>query len=274
VFILSFYAFLLLYAYLTFSLIYSGSIIINSGTILIGALSLLIGFISSFITQLFIFWFVLLFRKNKPITDSFNHAFAKSVLRLGVHLLRTKVTVTGKENIPNKPFILVGNHQENYDILIIMPIFKQPLSFIAKEVLAKLPIFGKWMKVLGNVFITRDADRQAAAAIIQGIKHYKQGLSMGIFPEGKRSFSNEMLEFKPGAFKLAMKSKADIVIVTQYNVCTIFKRFPWRPYKVHLHIHPLLKYEEYKDMSSHELSNYVKDIIQAQLDVYSSMGRK
>ena len=93
---------------------------------------------------------------------------------------------------------------------------------------------------------------------------------MAIFPEGKRSFGNELIDFKAGAFKLAMKPKADILIATQYDTCKIFKSFPWKRYKVYVHIHPLLKYEEYEGLSSHELSNKVRDIIQKQLDIYKT----
>jgi 1-acyl-sn-glycerol-3-phosphate acyltransferase len=220
--------------------------------------SAILGLVFSFLTQLAILWIVGKLRDKKPMTDPFNHRFANSLLRLGLHLIRTKVIVTGRENIPEGNFVLVGNHQENYDILVLKPIFRNhPLSFIAKEALAKMPIFGPWMRRLGNVFISRDADRSAARSIIDGIKHVKQGMSMGIFPEGKRSFGNEM------------KSQADLLVVTQYDTCTIFKRFPWRRYRVYVHVHELMPYDSYKDLSSHELSDLVKDKIQTQLDTFA-----
>jgi 1-acyl-sn-glycerol-3-phosphate acyltransferase len=229
----------------------------------------LIGYVLSFITMLLFLQLLGLLRRNKPINDPTNHKIANSLLRLGLHLMRTKVIVTGTENIPKGQFVLVGNHQENYDIIILKPIFKDhQLSFIAKEALKKMPIFGRWIAILGNVFISRFADRQAAEAIITGVKHYKKGMSMGIFPEGKRSFGNEMIEFKSGAFKLAMRPKADLLVATQYNTCKIFKSFPWRRYKVYVHVHPLIPYDTYKDMNSHQISEHVKTIIQEQLDEF------
>ena len=232
-------------------------------------LLLVLGFVLSFITELLIIHIMVLFRQNKPKTDAFNHRFANAVLRLALHIMRTKVIVTGKENIPTKPFVLVGNHQENYDIIILKPIFKDfPLDFIAKEALRKAPIIGRWITTLGNVYISRQADRSAARSIIQGIKNVKEGIPMGIFPEGRRSFGNEMVDFKPGAFKLAMKPKADILIATQYDTCKIFKSIPFRKYRVKVHIHPLLKYDEYKALNSHELADKVKAIIQEQLDQF------
>ena len=271
-FILSFYLFLFGYAALLLWLFPVGWLdFADPLWYVFIALSLLIGFIVSFATQLLILKIVGELRKNKGMKNMFNHRFANSLLKLGLHLARVKVIVTGRENIPNKNFILVSNHQENYDILILKPIFQNhPLSFIAKEALRKLPIFGPWIDYLGNVFISRDADRSAAESIIKGIRNYKDGMSMGIFPEGKRSFGNDMIEFKAGAFKLAMKPKADLLIATQYDTCAIFKRFPWRRYKVYVHVHPIIPYERYKDMNSHELSDFVKAEIQAQLDRFTT----
>jgi 1-acyl-sn-glycerol-3-phosphate acyltransferase len=207
------------------------------------------------------------FRKNKAIDDVFNHHIANSLLILARNLLRIKIIVSGREHIPSKPFILVANHQENYDIIVLKPIFEGlPLDFIAKEALFRTPIIGKWVQILGNIPISREADRAAAESIVRGIKLYKKGIPVGIFPEGKRSFSNTMLPFKAGAFKLAMKPKADLLVVTQYNVVNTFKGWPFKKQKIHVHIHPLVTYDAYKDKSSQELADFVKDMIQEQLD--------
>jgi len=210
------------------------------------------------------------FRKGKSFDNSFNHKFAHSLLRLALHLARIKTTVTGLENIPkDNKFVFVSNHQENYDIPVIMPIFKDhPICFIAKEALFDAPIIGKWISLLGNVPIGKMADREAAKSIITGIKRYKEGLPFGIFPEGRRAKSNEMIEFKPGAFKLAMKPKANLLIGTIYDMGTVFSRVPWKRYQVRVHFHPLLSYEEYKDLNSQDLSAHVKEIIQQQLDKF------
>ncbi len=277
-YIASYYIFMLIYTYL-FTIVFNLDFTNLSNPLLYVFLlsSLLIGAILSFLTQILILQIVGIFRKGKAIDDKFNHKFANALLRLGLHIFRTKVTVTGKENIPapDHNFILVGNHQENWDIFILKPIFKDHvINFIAKEALTKLPIFGRWIGVLGNVFISRNADRSAAESIVKGIQNYKKGTSMGIFPEGKRTFGNEMIAFKPGAFKLAMKPQADILIATQYDTCKVFKTFPWKRYHVKVHIHPILTFEEYDGLKSQELSAKVKAIIQEQLDKFNAESKK
>lgn len=271
-FIFIYYVFIALYMYL-FSLLLNVDLTNFTNpwlyVFLIGFF--LISAILSFATQIFFVW-IFGFRPNNGYKDKFNHKFANSLLSLALHIMRVKVIVSGKENIPapEEKFILMGNHQENYDIIILKPIFKKHIvNFVAKEALTKFPIIGKWIEMLGNVFISREVDRSAAESIVKSIKHYEDGICMGIFPEGKRSFKNEMIRFRPGALKLAIKPKADILIATQYDTCTIFKKFPWRRYRVYVHIHPLLKYEEYEGMKSQELAAHVKAIIQKQLDAFN-----
>ena len=69
------------------------------------------------------------FRKGTSYENKFNHYFAKSLLRLALHLGRVKTVVTGLKNIPkDNKFVFVCNHQENYDIPVIMPIFASGFS--------------------------------------------------------------------------------------------------------------------------------------------------
>ncbi len=239
------------------------------GTYFLVLLFIIVSLFISFYTQLLIMWFWGKFRKNNDTLNMLNHKFTNSVLKLAQHLLRLKIVVSGEENIPDGKFVFVGNHQENYDIISLKPIFKNhPLCFIGKESLFKVPFIGPWMYIIGNVPIGKNADRSAAESIINGIKRYKHGHPIGIFPEGKRSFSNEMIDFKPGAFKLAMKSKADILIGTLYNLDKIFGTFPYKRHKGYIHFLPVLKYEDYKDLNSIELSSKVKEMIQVQLDEF------
>ena len=274
-FIISYYLFFVLYSVLfgfIFQLDFTN--LANPWLYILGIIALILSAVISLITQILITHIVGLLRQNKGYTNKFNHKFANSLLRLGLHLIRIKVIVTGRENIPKKDFVVVGNHQENVDALIVKPIFKDhALSFIAKEALTKLPVFGRWILLTGGVFISKTADRSAAESIVKAIKNYKSGMSMGVFPEGKRDFGNEMIDFKPGAFKLAIKPKADILIFVQYDTCTVFKKFPWKRYRVLVHVLPLLTYEEYKDMNSQEISAMVKNRIQNQLDIFKAQAK-
>ena len=155
---------------------------------LIAIIIFILAIVFAFISELVFMKLLYLVRRKKDPKNRFNHAYANSLLNLIRHLTRIKVVVTGKENIPDTKFVFVGNHQENWDIIIVMPIFSGlPMNFIAKESLFGVPILGKWIALLGNIPISRTADRSAAESIIKGVRTVKSGMPMAIFPEGKRS---------------------------------------------------------------------------------------
>ena len=118
----------------------------------------ILSFVLSFASILGLLGFVGLFRKGKPFDNKMNHNFANAFLRFVLHMARIKTKVTGLENIPkDNKFVFVCNHQENFDIPVLMPTFKDhPICFIAKEPLFKVPIIGKWIGLLGNVSIGKN----------------------------------------------------------------------------------------------------------------------
>ncbi len=185
---------------------------------------------------------------------------------------RVHLVVTGKENLPeNNNFVVYSNHIEYTDPLFIMQVYKNfPIAFIAKKPLFRFPILRNLMYSLGNIPITKYADRSALESIIKAIKQVKDGQPMGIFPEGKRTYKNEMIDFKPGSFKLAKKAKADISPVCLYDMHKLSKKWRVLPTKVYMHILPLIPYEEYKDLDSASLSEKVYDIINEQLTKFKN----
>ena len=79
------------------------------------------------------------------------------------------------------------------------------------------------MRQVHNVFIDREDPRDSVRAILEGVENLKKGISMVIYPEGTRSQGKEMLEFKKGAMKLAIKAGAPIVPVTVNESYKIFE---------------------------------------------------
>jgi len=132
-----------------------------------------------------------------------------------VKVTGSKVTVWGAENIPpDRAVLLVSNHQANFDIPLLLGYLEKPKGFIAKVELTKLPIISAWMKKIRCVFIDRKDIRKSLKAINEGIEILKNGHSMVIFPEGTRSRSSQMGEFKKGSLKMALKAEVPIIPVS------------------------------------------------------------
>ncbi len=128
-----------------------------------------------------------------------------------------KLTVIGKENIPSEPCVFVGNHQSNFDIPAILANTNRLTGAIAKKDMEKIPIMSYWMRQIHSVFMDRENPREALKAISEGVENLKNGYSMIIFPEGTRSRSNNMGEFKKGSMRLATKAGVPIVPITVYD---------------------------------------------------------
>lgn len=126
-----------------------------------------------------------------------------------------KIEIHNLENIPkDKNVLFVSNHQSDFDIAIFMGLIPKNTGFVAKVELQKIPFLSEWMRYIHCVFMDRRDMKQSLQTILDGIKNLKEGYSMVVFPEGTRSKSEHMGEFKPGSFKLATKSKVPIVPVT------------------------------------------------------------
>jgi len=241
---------------------------INSPLIII--LSIIIGTICMLLTLAFyieLFYYTI--AKRKPINSMMKHKVAKQMIVISLHITHTRVKVIGIENLPKNPsFSIYTNHTSMFDIPVLMYKLKDyPIAFLAKEVVGKIFSIGKWIEPLGCVLIDRSNDRKGAEAIIKVIRNVKGGSSMVIFPEGTRSpKADELLPFKPGAFKVALKSKAPLVPVTIIRPSGRDKKRWPLPKRVTVIIHKPIPFDEFKVMKSQELSDYVEGIIKKPID--------
>ncbi len=147
-----------------------------------------------------------------------------------------KITVKGKENIPDEAALFVGNHRSYFDILILYIQCERLTGFVAKDSIEKVPSLRVWMRYLYCLFLDRKDPRAGMKTILQAIEYIKQGISICIFPEGTRNDGEElsMLPFKEGSFKIATKTGCPIVPVSINNSAEIFENHIPRMKKTHV----------------------------------------
>lgn len=147
-----------------------------------------------------------------------------------------KITVKGKENIPDEAALFVGNHRSYFDILILYIQCERLTGFVAKDSIEKVPSLRVWMRYLYCLFLDRKNPRAGMKTILQAIEYIKQGISICIFPEGTRNDGEElsMLPFKEGSFKIATKTGCPIVPVSINNSAEIFENHLPRMKKTHV----------------------------------------
>ena len=124
-----------------------------------------------------------------------------------------KINVIGKENIPDKPCIIISNHQSTCETLAFQTIFKHQ-TWVLKESLLWIPVFGWGLALLAPVVIDR-GDKLAAIKKVmkQGADRIKKGINVIIFPEGTRQPFGKLGDYQNGGMAIAKKANCDIIPV-------------------------------------------------------------
>lgn len=141
----------------------------------------------------------------------------------------------GTEHIPDGPVIFVPNHQSSFDGLFVA-------SFLKRRMLKKTYFYAKekhfkqaWLKFLAsrNNIIIVDINRDLKESIQKMAEVLRQDRSLIIFPEGTRTKTGTLGEFKKTFAILSTELKIPIVPVTikgAFEALPSGSKFP-RPWK-------------------------------------------
>lgn len=119
--------------------------------------------------------------------------------------------IIGKENIPKEgPIIVAGNHVHLFDQCLTILSTKRYLCYMAKKEYFDNKKVAWFFK--GNGCIPVDRSKKDPNAKEAALDVLRNNGAIGIFPEGTRNRTNEILQpFKYGAVSMAEKTNATIV---------------------------------------------------------------
>lgn len=226
----------------------------------------ILSFIASIILLIIFLMISLLFRSHEKNLNSptrFHSFFTNQVAMLVTWFFRVKVYTEGMELLPKDgKFMLMSNHQSLHDPIATVGLLrKYKISFIMKDGLMKIPFIGRWLSAAGFLPIDRKNDRNALKTIIIAGKRLAKGDPIGVYPEGTRSGSSEINQFRNGIFKLAQKAEAPIVVCLIDNFYVTKKRWPWRRTKALFKVCKVINYEEIKDLQTNDIGDMCRGIL-------------
>ena len=142
----------------------------------------------------------------------------------------TPVIAEGLENIPrDRPVLYASNHSSMFDIWALLATLPGSVRFVAKRELFRIPLLGRAMLAVGHVPIDRAARKKAFEAYDEAARTIQRGTSsIGVFPEGTRSRTGELLPFKNAPFGLAIAAQVPIVPVYVHHTFEILPKGAWR----------------------------------------------
>ena len=141
------------------------------------------------------------------------HAVGRAWSRSLLWIARVKVTVEGLDKLdPNQNYIFCPNHLSYMDTPVLFSNIGWPFRFLAKEELFGIPFLGTHLKQAGHVAVPLQDPRASLRTLSKAAETVQQKhISLLIFPEGGRSESGQLQEFKEGAAYLAIKAQVPIV---------------------------------------------------------------
>lgn len=143
------------------------------------------------------------------------HACARFWSLWCLRVARIHIAVDGLDLVPNQgPVIYMGNHQGNFDIHALCIAIPRLFSWVAKEELFRVPLFGSAMRRAGYIPLDRSDGRKALKSMRLAAERIAAGASVVIFPEGTRTRDGSLLPFKRGAFLLAARAGVPVIPFT------------------------------------------------------------
>lgn len=197
-----------------------------------------------------------------PETKShFYNALIKYALGFFSAFMGIRIHFSGEELIPEGRWLLVSNHRSIFDpITTIWALRRHEVAFISKPENLKLPVIGRYLHRGMHLTIDRSDDRAALRTILTAADYIKKDfMSCAIYPEGTRNKGEGLLPFRNGAFKIAQKAKAPIVIMTTRYSGDVVKNFPFKKTDCWLTIHKVISTEDAAAMSTHDIGELVRD---------------
>ncbi len=173
--------------------------------------------------------------------------------KLMVRIFLLPVTVEGRENLePEQSYVFVANHQGAFDIFLIYGYLGRNFKWMMKRELERIPFVGYACRKARFIFVDKRNPGKVRETYGMARETLSSGMSLVVFPEGARTFTGQMCDFKKGAFMLSDELQLPIVPLTINGSFDVLPRMKdwhcvsWHPLRLTIHqpIYPVGKGQE------------------------------
>ena len=179
-----------------------------------------------------------------------------------------KVRIEGRENVdPQQSYVLVSNHQSQFDIFLLYGWLGIDFKWVMKRELRTVPGIGTACDRLGHIFIDRSNHAAAMATLEEAKTKIVNGTSVMFFPEGTRSRDGKLMQFKKGAFRMAVDLGLPILPLTVTGTRDVLPAgtSDLLPGSARMIIHPPIPVEGLTAADCSRLSDQVREVIASAL---------
>lgn len=137
--------------------------------------------------------------------------------------------VRGLERLPAGACIVAANHASYLDGVILTAALPPRFGFVIKREITAVPLVGGLLKRLGSEFVERFDKKAAHSDASRIIQHARDGLCLGMFPEGTFVAEAGLRHFHMGAFLTATRAGMPVVPVVIRGARGILPAHCWWP---------------------------------------------
>ena len=150
----------------------------------------------------------------------------------------------------NGTFIIMMNHSSFLDVFLFPLIPKGAYSGVTAVENFKYPVFSSLIRRLKAIPIDRKNTRLAIKSIQKAERLLKEGIHIGILPEGSRTLTGKMGPLKKGGFHMAINAGASIIPVGISGAFTFKPKNRWwlMPGPITINIGDPIHYKEYSSL--------------------------
>ena len=161
---------------------------------------------------------------NQAFADRWSSRWGRINLWLQARVCRLHCRVTGFDNLPEQPCIILSKHQSAWETIALRGILPPKQSWVLKQELMRLPLFGQSLRAVKSIPIDRSAGRRAVIKVVKdGSARLSEGRWVIIFPEGTRTAPGERQKYGMGGALLAERSGAQVVPIA-HNAGVFWRR--------------------------------------------------
>lgn len=175
-----------------------------------------------------------------------------------------RVHIEGRERLHEAtPAVLVANHLSLVDILVLFRL-RTHFKWVSKVENFRVPLIGWNMSLCGYIPLRRGESSSVRTMMRQCDEALEGGSSIMMFPEGTRSATGRLRNFKTGAFEIAVRNRVPIQpIVIQGTSEALPKRgfILQGRHAISVTILDAIAPEEFEERTPEELTEQVRNLL-------------
>tara|TARA_B100001778_G_scaffold329190_1_gene329775 strand:- start:463 stop:1170 length:708 start_codon:yes stop_codon:yes gene_type:complete len=168
----------------------------------------------------------------------------------------------------NGPYLYLFNHGSIFDPFMVIAAVPHFITGVGAKEQFTWPVWGRIAKKYGLIPIERKKINSAVKSLSALEEAIGKGVSAAIAPEGTRTVTGRMNEFKKGPFHVAFNTGVTIIPVALKGAYNAQNKNDWRinPGRLQTVFGSPIEKKDYEKMDILALSNHVKSEIQKMID--------